>query len=162
LREFSQLDTNNGCGATKEVFNNFRHKAPLLGLGRLPEDGREIQFSFCESFQSRIRDAAYACRVNLLDDSLFDQLLRHLITGVHVTEHFLQLIRREHLAENVEHLAGTLGVKVILNFCNALEELLKDSTLTRIGRYEIENEAVLLLAVSMNAAHALFQAHRIP
>ena len=45
---------------------------------------------------------------------------------------------------------------------DALEELFEDPALARVGCDEIEDEAVLLLAVTVDTAHALLKANRVP
>ena len=45
---------------------------------------------------------------------------------------------------------------------DALEQLLEDAALAGRRRDEVEDQAVLLLAVAVDAAHALFQPHRVP
>ena len=43
-----------------------------------------------------------------------------------------------------------------------LEQLLEDPAFTGVRRDEIEDEAVLFLTVSVDAAHALLKTHRVP
>ena len=45
---------------------------------------------------------------------------------------------------------------------DALEELLEHAALAGVRRHEIEDQAVLFLAVTVDAAHALLQPHRVP
>ena len=39
---------------------------------------------------------------------------------------------------------------------------MQDATFAGVRRHEVEDQAVVLLAVAVDAAHALFQAHRVP
>ena len=55
-----------------------------------------------------------------------------------------------------------LRVEIVLNGLDALEQLLQHAAFARVGGDEIEDEAILLLAVAVDAAHALLQAHGIP
>ena len=45
---------------------------------------------------------------------------------------------------------------------DALEQLLQHAALARVRADEVEDQAVLLLAVAVDAPHALLQAHRVP
>ena len=56
---------------------------------------------------------------------------------------------------------GCTILKVNFNLLYALEKLLKHSAFAGVGRDEIEDQAILLLAVPMNTAHALFEPHGI-
>ena len=55
-----------------------------------------------------------------------------------------------------------LRVEVVLDRLEPLEELLQDAAFAGVGRDEVEDEAVLLLAVAVDAAHALLEADGIP
>ena len=81
---------------------------------------------------------------------------------IHVANHFLQLIRGEHVAEDVEHFAGAFGIEVGLDGLNALEQFVQHAAFARVRGDEIEDEAILLLAVTVDAAHALLQPDGIP
>ena len=81
---------------------------------------------------------------------------------VHLAEHSLNLIRGEDVAENIEDLAGLLGVQVGFDVLEPFEKLMQDAPFAGVRRDEVEDQAVLLLEVAVDAAHALLQAHRIP
>ena len=59
-------------------------------------------------------------------NALLDQLLVHLIVGVHVPNHLLQLVGGEDVAEDIEYLTGAFGVEIILDGPYALEEFLEE------------------------------------
>ena len=60
---------------------------------------------------------------------------------------------RENLADNVEH---RVIVKRVANLLKLFQQALKNAAFDRIGRNEIEDQAVEELAVTVDAAHALF------
>src|SRR5439155_7891372 len=69
------------------------------------------------------------------------------------------LIRREDFADDVEHGVIVQGIADELEF---LQEFVKNAAFDSILRKEIEDEAILRLAVAMYAAHALFESVRVP
>ena len=94
-----------------------------------------------------------------LDDALLDA--SHVeFAGRTCREALLQLVRREDVAEDVEDLVGCRGPSSISRIRS------KSFWSTRPSRVfvgdEVEDEAVLLLAVAVDAAHALLQPHRVP
>ncbi len=99
--------------------------------------------------------------VHLLDDAALDALLREVV-DVHVADHLLKLIRREHVTQDIEYLACAVGVQVVFDLLDAVEELLYHPAFSRVGCHEVEDEAVLLLAVAMDTAHSLLQTDGVP
>ena len=99
--------------------------------------------------------------VYLLDDPALDCLFG-LVVQVHVADHPLKLIGGENVPKDVEDLAGLARIQVMLDLLDPLEELLHDAPFARVGCHEIEDETVFLLAVAMDAAHALFQSDWVP
>ena len=92
---------------------------------------------------------------------MFDDLLG-LIARIHLANHLLQLVCRKHFPQHVEHFASALRVEVFLDGLDALEKFVEHAAFASIGRDEVEDEAVLLLAVTVDAAHALLQPDRVP
>ena len=62
--------------------------------------------------------------------------------------------RRQHLAHNIEH---RVVVQRIANLLQLFQEALEHLALDGIRRDEIEYQAVLVLAVAVNAPHPLFE-----
>ena len=156
------MNTRHGRGLDEEIFDDFGHEAAFLGLGGFADDGGKIQFAFGEPFQRGIGDAFQSLRVHLLDDALLDEFFVDLVVRIHIANHFLQLIGGEHVAQDIEHLAGALRVEVVFDGLDALKQFVEHAAFARVRRNKIENEAVLLLAVTVDAAHALFKPDRIP
>ena len=67
--------------------------------------------------------------------------------------------RRQDLADDVEH---RVIIQRVTNLLELLQQALKHAAFNRIGRDEIEDETIEKLAVTMDAAHALFQPIGIP
>src|ERR1017187_2389381 len=72
LALLAHFNTCHGGGLKKEVLNDFRDEAALLGFGGLADNGGEIKLAFRKSLQRGICDAAEVLGVYLLDDALFD------------------------------------------------------------------------------------------
>ena len=151
-----------GGGLKEEVFNHFRDESAFLGFSGLADDSGEIELALRQSLQGGVCDAAEVLGIDLVDDALFDELFSHLIVRVHVAQHLLKLICRENLSEDVEYFAGALGIEVLFDLLDALEELFENPALAGVGGDEVEDEAVLLLTVAVDTAHALLKANRVP
>jgi hypothetical protein len=60
------------------------------------------------------------------------------------------------------HIEDGIVLKGIADLLQLLKQPVQDMALNRVARDEIENEAVLALAVAVDASHPLLQAVRIP
>src|SRR5580704_9177641 len=69
LALLAYFNAGHGGSLKKEILNDFRDEAALLGFGGLADNGREIELAFGESLQSGIRDVAEVLGVHLLDDA---------------------------------------------------------------------------------------------
>src|ERR1044071_5658578 len=67
--------------------------------------------------------------------------------------------RRENLPD---HVKDRVVIERIANLLQFLEQALQNTPLDRVGRDEIEDQAVFALAVAMDTAHPLLQAIGIP
>ena len=63
------------------------------------------------------------------------------------------------VAHDVEHL---VGAQFAADFLQPFEQLLQDAALAGVLGHEVEDQAVVLLAVTVDAADALFQADGVP
>ncbi len=157
----SGLEAGQRPGLHKEIFDDFRHQASLFGLGRFAHNGRQIEFPFGQPLQGRVGDLAKALGLHLLHDAVLDDRLGQVV-GVHVAHHLFQLVGRKDIAQHVEDLAGLRGVQVFFNLGDPFKQLLHHPSLAGLGRDKIEDETILFLAIPVDAAHTLLQAHRIP
>src|SRR5688572_22783134 len=72
------------------------------------------------------------------------------------------MVRGEYIAQDIEDLSRTFGIEIVLNRFDALEQFMQYAAFASVGRNEIKDQAILLLAVSVDSTHALLKAHRIP
>ena len=112
---------------------------------------------------SRVESVIWRKRadIDVLDDAVLDGVFGEVV-GVHVADHLLQLVGGEDVAQDVEDLARVVRIEVFLDLLEPLEELLEHAAFAGVGGDEVEDEAVLLLAVAVDAAHALLQADGVP
>ena len=147
-----------GGGLHEERLDDLRHQPPLLGLGRFADDGREV-----ESFLARPSRATFGNRAEAIGADVADDAILDLVfvgnAGVHVAEQLFQLVRGKHRADDVEHL---VGAQFAADLLEPFEQLLQDAALAGVLGDEVEDQAVLFLAVTVDAADALFQADGIP
>ena len=76
-----------------------------------------------------------------------------------VPEHALDPRGGQNLAHHVEH--GVV-VKRVADLLEFVQEPLQHVALDRVRRHEVEDQAVVLLAVAVDAPHPLLQAVRVP
>ena len=146
-----------GRGLDEEVLDDLGHQPPLLGLGRLADDRREVQFLLGQALQG---DSVIARnRSGLTSRTMRSSICARRSAGVHVAEQLLQQVRREDLAHHVEHL---VGAQVLADLAQPLEQLLQHAAFAGVLGHEVEDEAVVLLAVAVDAADPLFQPDGVP
>ena len=87
---------------------------------RICRHGGWPQLAFGETFKVESSDVLQPFGVHLLDDALFDEFFIHLVVRIHIANHFLQLIRWEYVAQDIEHFASALGIEVIFDGLDAL------------------------------------------
>ena len=75
------------------------------------------------------------------------------------TQHALDMGRRQNLADHVE---DRVVVERVANLLELLVQPLKDPALDRVCGHEVEDQAVLALAVAVDAAHPLLETVRVP
>ena len=123
---------------------------------------REVQLAFGQPSKRRVGDLPEPLGVHLLDDAVLDVVLVRLIVRVHVAEQLLQQVRREDLADT----SKTWSVRFGSRSSSICRSRSRSFCSTRPSRVfvgdEVEDEAVVLLAVAVDAAHALLQADRVP
>jgi len=81
---------------------------------------------------------------------------------IHLADHLLKTVAWEHVAQDVEDLAGALRVEVVFNLADAVEEFFHHAAFTGVGGDEVENQAVLSLAIAVDATHPLLETHGVP
>ena len=118
----------------------------------------QVQVLRRQPFQGVLADVAEAALVDIPQQAFF-QVLPAESTGVVVTQDALHIGRRQHLADDVEH---RVVVERITNLLQLVQQALEDMPLDRVRGDEIEDQAVLLLTVAVDAPHALLEAIRIP
>ena len=79
--------------------------------------------------------------------------------GVEVAEQPLQQVAGEDLADHVEDL---VRAQLLADLAEPFQELGEHPPFVGVHRHEVEDEAVVLLAVAVDAAHPLLQPHRVP
>lgn len=136
----------------------IRDEPPFLGLSRLADDGREVQFLFGQAFEGALGDRTEAIGAHVLDDSILNLVLVRE-AGVHVAEELLQQRRGEDFADHVEHL---IRAKFAADFTKAVEQLLQNPAFAGVLGHEVDDEAVVFLAVTVNSADPLFEPDGIP
>ena len=66
---------------------------------------------------------------------------------------------RHDLADDIE---DGIIVERVADLLQLVQELFEDAPLNRVGRDEIEDQAIVPLTVAVDAAHPLFEPVRVP
>ena len=142
----------------EETRDGLRHDAPLL-RPRAPLDQHfEIELLAREPFQGVLADGAELVLVHVAEHALLEVGIAEP-AGIVVAQHALDVSRRQDLADDVEY--GVV-VQRVADLLQLLEQPLQNAAFDGVGRDEIEDQAVLALAVAVDAAHPLLQAVRVP
>ena len=142
----------------QEAGDGLRDDAPLL-RPRAPLDQHlQIELLAREPLQRVLADGAELALVHVAEQAVFEVGVAEA-AGVVVAQHALDVGRGQDLAHDVEDGIVVQGVADLLEL---LEQPLQDAALDGVGRDEVEDQAVLALAVAVDAAHPLLEAVRVP
>src|SRR3990172_234138 len=90
------VDTGEGGSLNKEVLDDFRDEAPLLGLRRLAYNGREVQLPLSQTFKGGIGDLSETLSIYIFNDSVLDDFFGKVM-AIHLPQHPFQLISRKYV-----------------------------------------------------------------
>ena len=142
----------------EEIADHLRDKPAGLGLGILGGERGEIEVFLGEPFERGMGDDAELLRADIVGDPGGDVVFLGLL-GVHVAEHLLKHVRREDLANDVE---DVIGAELVADRVEAFLERREDAPLAGVGGDEVEDQAVVLLAVAVDSANPLLEADGAP
>ena len=158
LAEFLGVNAGFRGGNDEEILDGLGHEAAFLGLDRLADDRRQVEFLLRKPLQGGFRDLPESGRVDFPDDPVGDGVL----VGppcVEVAEELLQEVGGEDLADHVEDLVGP---ELVADLAQPLQELLEHAAFAGVTGHEVENDAVVLLAVPVDAADPLLEPDGVP
>jgi hypothetical protein len=79
--------------------------------------------------------------------------------GIVFAQDAINMRRRQDLPNDIKHGGVVQGVT---DFLQLVKQALQHATLNSIGGHKIEDQAIMLLAIAVNTAHALLKSVRIP
>ena len=142
----------------EEARDGLRHDAPLL-RPRAPLDQHlEVELLAREPLEGVLADGAELLLVDVAEQALLEVGVAEL-AGVVVAQHALDVGRRQDLADDVE---DGVVVQRVADLLQLFEQPLQDAAFDGVGGHEVEDQAVLALAVAVDAAHPLLEAVRVP
>ena len=142
----------------EEARDGLRHDAPLL-RPRAPLDQHlEVELLAREPLQGVLADGAELPLVHVAEQALLEVGVAEA-AGVVVAQHALDVGRGQDLADDVE---DGVVVQRVADLLQLLEQPLQDAAFDGVGGHEVEDQAVLALAVAVDAAHPLLEAVRVP
>ena len=141
-----------------EARDRLRHHAPLLRPCLSLDQHVQVELLGCQSFRSVLADGAEVAFVDILQESFFQVIITQL-AGVEVAQHALDVSRWQHLSDHVEH---RVIVERVADLLQLVQQPLQHPSLDCVGGHEAEDQAVQPLPVAVDAAHALFEAIRVP
>ena len=148
----------NSAASRQEAGDRLRHDAPLLRPRASLDQHLEIELLARKPLESVLADGAELVLVHVAQQALLEIGIAEA-PGVVVAQHALDVGRRQDLADHVE---DGVVVQRVADLLQLLKQPLQDAPLDRVGRDEVEDQAVLALAVAMDAAHPLLQAVGVP
>src|SRR5262249_37067946 len=141
-----RVDTRDRTRGSEEVLDDLWDEPTFAGLGRFPHQSPKVQLSLGETLQRRGRDFPKALRIAVADDPRLKVRQVHP-PEIHVAKQLLQQVGRKYLAYHVEHLIRS---ELAPDLEEALEQLGEDSPLAGVDGNEVEDQAVVLLAVAVD------------
>ncbi len=142
----------------QETGDRLRHDTLLL-RPRAPLDQHfEIELLARKPFKGVLADGAELVLVDVAQQALFEVRIAEA-AGVVVAQHAFDLGRGQDLAHHIE---DRVVLQRVADFLQLLKQPLQHPPLDGVGRDEVEDQAVLALAVAMDAPHPLLQAVRVP
>ena len=146
-----------GCFAN-EACNRLRYDPAFLGAGTALDEHFEVEPLRRQALQGVVADRPKVSLIYLAQETLFEIGIAQLARVVVAKDPF-DVGSGEDLADDVEHGGVVQGVA---NLVQLVEEPLEDATLDRVGGDEVEDEAIVMLAIAVDAAHPLLQPVGIP
>ena len=153
-----QAERNEWGRVAQEARDRFGHDAALAGAGAALDQHLQVQLLRRQPLQGVAADVAEAPFVDIVQQALLQVLVAEP-AGVVVAQHALDVGRRQHLADDVE---DGIVVERVANLLQLVEQALEDAPLDGVGGDEVEDQAVLLLPVAVDAPHALLEAVGVP
>ena len=143
---------------TQEASDRLRHDTPLL-RPRAPLDQHlEVELLAREPLQRVLADGAELVLVDVAQQAVFEIGIAEA-PGVVVAQHALDVGGGQNFAHDVE---DRIVVQRVADLLELFKQPLENAALNRVGRDEVEDQAVLALAVAVDAAHPLLQPVRVP
>ena len=142
----------------QEAGDGFGHYPVFLRLGPPLHQQVQVELAGCQSLQGGLADGPEALLVHVPEEPVFQVFLAQP-SGVVVPEHPLHLGGGQDLSHHVEDRVVVQGITDLLEL---VQESLEYPPLDGVGGDEVEDQAVKLLAIPVDAPHPLFQAVGVP
>ena len=146
------------CTLLHEPCDGLRHHPPLLRPRPAFDEHVEVELPGRQPFQSGLADAPEVTLVHVLQEPVFEIGVAEL-AGVVVPKHPFHMGGRQDLAHHVEH---RIVIQCVADLLELVHQALQHPYLDGVGGDEIENQAIVVLPVAVDAAHALLEPVRVP
>src|SRR5262249_34829549 len=118
----------------------------------------EVQLLSCEPFERILTDGSKVVDINMPQETLF-QVRVAQVPSIVFAQDALNMRRWQDLPNHIKYGGVVQG---ITDFLELVKQTLQHTTLDGISSHKIEDQTIALLAIAVNAAHALLQSIRIP
>ena len=142
----------------QEARDGLRHDAALLRPRPALDEHVEVELLRGQPFQGVAADVAEAALVHAFEQPLFEIGVAQP-AGVVVAQDAFDVGGGQHLADDVEH---RVVVQRVADLLELVQEPLQHPAFDGVRGREVEDEAVLALAVAVDAAHPLLQPVGVP
>ena len=145
-------------GLTQEAGDGFGDNATLLGPGPAFDEHLQVELFGGQAFQGILTDGPEPSFVDIFQKTLFQVGISKLHRIVFPKDAF-DMGGGKNFPHDIE---DGIVIQGIPDFLELFQEPLQDPAFDGIRGHEVEDEAVLALAITMNTAHTLFKAVGVP
>ena len=145
-------------GLADEAGDGLGHNATLLRPSPALDQHLQVEFLGCQTLERVLADGPEVTFVHVFEQSFFEVCISQL-SGVIIPKNPLDVSGGKDFTNNIEN---RVVVESVADFLELLQQPLEDPAFNGIRGHEVEDEAVLPLAVTMDATHALLKAIRVP
>ena len=142
----------------QEAGDGFGDDAALLSLGPPLDQHLQVEPLGGQTLQGVLADGPEPALVHVMEETVFEVGVAQ-VAGVVVAQHPLDLRGGQYLTDDVE---DGVVVQGVANLLELVEKALKDAALDGVSGHEVEDQAILGLTITVDAAHPLFEAVGVP
>ena len=147
-----------GAASVRKRGDRLGHETTFLGLRPPLDQHGEVELLRGQPFERVLANVAEIVLPNVPQQPIFQVGVAEL-AGVVVPQDAIDVRGRQQLAHDIE---DGVVLQCVADFLQLAQQLAENLPLDRVRGDEVENVAVFRLAVTVDAAHPLLKASRVP